>query len=218
MQDVLRTGKLREACRKGGFESARSVLSLYSIKIKADAHLLRISAADTLQAQCEYVDMLELDAKGKPEFMARQIFSEDEKLYFARGLKLYGDMGWPMSVKQIAALMQDAAQRKATRNGGWPLMLLTLFDPDPLHGYRVCVRTAAVRIICVSVHLCFFYCGGVYMEAVMNICIYIESTFLPLSLRPRRLEDRGAVSHVTHLRPWIPKIAPRAQVVQIVKH
>ena len=116
-QDVLRTGKVRESARVGGFEGARSVLSLYARKVRDDTLLWRASPEDTLQAQCEFVGKLELDEKGKPELMARQIFNDDEKLYFARGLKLYADMGWPMSVKQIAALMQDAAQRKATRKG-----------------------------------------------------------------------------------------------------
>jgi hypothetical protein len=143
VQDVLRTGKVRESARVGGFEGARSVLSLYARKVRDDTLLWRASPEDTLQAQCEFVGKLELDEKGKPELMARQIFNDDEKLYFARGLKLYADMGWPMSVKQIAALMQDAAQRKATRKG---VRILLLFAQHSCVAPLICVRMAFVPV------------------------------------------------------------------------
>ena len=40
------------------------------------------------------------------------MFSEDDLDYFARGFKIYGDMGWPMDFEAIRCVFVDAVRRE----------------------------------------------------------------------------------------------------------
>jgi hypothetical protein len=56
------------------------------------------------------VAQLELKVKGNEDLKSRRLFSKDELDYFARALKLYGEMGWPMDYQQIILMFSDAAR------------------------------------------------------------------------------------------------------------
>ena len=99
-------------CEDAGFPSARSSLYAYVKEIRADLTLRRDTPELTLAAQLAHTSVMQLKVKGNADFLLRRIFSADELEFFARSLKLYGDMGWPMDTKQIQIMMSQAASKK----------------------------------------------------------------------------------------------------------
>ena len=58
--------------------------------------LLRNTAAHTRAARLAHIDELLFKEKGNPEWNARTMFSKDALDFFARVVKLYASLGWPM--------------------------------------------------------------------------------------------------------------------------
>jgi hypothetical protein len=112
-QAVLSKGRssARQAALDAGYPSATRKLQDYIKTVKADATLMRATPADTLTARLAYVAAYEHVQKGNADLMSRRIFSGDECLYFARALKVYNDMGWPMDYQAIQLMFSQAAQK-----------------------------------------------------------------------------------------------------------
>lgn len=94
-----------------GFPSARSSLKRYAKDIRNNPSLQDSSAPSTLLLQLAHVSQLQFYEKGNEDMKARRIFSDDELEFFARALKLYGDMGWPMDYTAIGDMMAEAAKK-----------------------------------------------------------------------------------------------------------
>ena len=63
---------------------------------------LRVSPSCVAQA---------LKDKGSDYVCCRRVFTQDDSDYFARALKLYADMGWPMNEKNLSAMFADVAAK-----------------------------------------------------------------------------------------------------------
>lgn len=93
------------------YPSAQRSLERYAKRIRKDASLVRATPQKTLAAQLDYIcNYLDLDQQGHDNLTARRMFSEDELTYFARSLKQYADLGWPMAVPEIQQMMQQAVR------------------------------------------------------------------------------------------------------------
>ena len=111
---VLRKEKAsaREAARAAGYLSATRKLQDYIKAVKADTTLVREQPAETLAARLAHVAAYEHVGKGNTDLTSRRIFSDDERFYFARALKVYNDMGWPMDYAAIQLMFSQAARKK----------------------------------------------------------------------------------------------------------
>ena len=111
---VLRKEKssAREAARDAGYVSATRKLQTYLKAVKADATLVREQPADTLAARLAHVAAYGHVEKGNVDLTSRRIFSVDERFYFARALKVYNDMGWPMDYQAVQLMFSQAAKQK----------------------------------------------------------------------------------------------------------
>ena len=102
----------RKAANDEHCPKAQRNLERWVKAIRADVTLQRSSQQDTLAAQLEHVLTWEQPQKGNAQVRDRRIFSEDELDYFARVLKVYGDMGWPMDREQIRDWFAETAKEK----------------------------------------------------------------------------------------------------------
>ena len=109
---ALRGDPLATVARDAGFPGARDTLRRYRDEINGMAELLRPTPDETLAARLAYVagKVEVLKEKGSDAAAARKIFSVHERAFFARALKLYAELGWPMHVKQIARMFTSAAK------------------------------------------------------------------------------------------------------------
>ena len=98
------------AARDAGFPSAERSLRRYAREIKESRELQRNSPAATLEAQLAYVSSMELKHKGNVDLTSRRIFSDDDLDYFARALKVYAELGWPMDYQAIQLMFSQAAR------------------------------------------------------------------------------------------------------------
>ena len=101
-------------------------------EIRKNESLQREHPEATLAAQLEYLEKLERPNKGNADFAARRLFSEDELEYFARALKLYAEMGWPMDYQQIRLMFSEAAARMNRVDWKWgqPFVCSTSYVAD----------------------------------------------------------------------------------------
>jgi hypothetical protein len=113
VEEVLRGGpgvSSASVAKERKFPSAERSLQRYVADLKAMESLRRPTEAESRAAQIAYAsETLELKQKGNVDLMSRRLFSEDELDYFARALKLYGEMGWPMDYQDIRHMMSQAA-------------------------------------------------------------------------------------------------------------
>lgn len=97
----------RVAAISAGLPSAERSLNRY---LKA---LREKSAAGatprTVAQQLELVEDMEFKEKGNVDLCVRRLFTEDELDYFARAIKLYSEMGWPLDYQQIRCMFSHAA-------------------------------------------------------------------------------------------------------------
>ena len=107
---VCRTSSARKAASDAGFPSAARTLQRHAKKIRAIPSLVCSTAAATLAAQRAHVASLSLAAKGNADLASRRIFSIDDLDYFARSLKVYADMGWPMDLQALRLMFSHAAK------------------------------------------------------------------------------------------------------------
>ena len=107
----------RAACKE--FPSAERSVQRCVLKIRKDESLRREDAEGTLAAQLDYLEGLERSEKGNRDFTARRLFTEAELLYFARALKLYAEMGWPMDYQQIRLMFSEAAAKMQRVDWKW---------------------------------------------------------------------------------------------------
>ena len=114
MLDLVVSGarSARAAAIERGFPSAERTLQRHAKAIRAMPSLQRDTPEATLLAQLAHVANASLDIKGNPDLRSRRIFSTDELDYFARALKLYSDMGWPMDIQAIQLMFSQAAKEK----------------------------------------------------------------------------------------------------------
>ena len=122
---VCRTSSAPKAASDAGFPSAARTLQRHAKKIRAIPSLMRSTAAATLAAQRAHVASLSLATKGNVDFTSRRIFSIDELDYFARSLKVYADMGWPMDLQALRLMFSHAAKdmkRVDWRQGDKPVV------------------------------------------------------------------------------------------------
>ena len=94
-----------------GFLSAKSCLHDYVREIKDNTRLRGATPQLTLAAQVAHASTLTLKTKGNEGLLLRRIFSKDERDFFARSLKRYGDLGWPMDTALIQEMMSTAAKK-----------------------------------------------------------------------------------------------------------
>lgn len=99
----------RRAASAAGMPSARRSISRYVLGVQKDHPAPRDTPAGTLAVRLDHVDAMALKAKGNPNYDARRLFSETEQAYFARALKIYADMGWPMDLQGLRMWFSDAA-------------------------------------------------------------------------------------------------------------
>ena len=107
---ICRTSSARKAAIDAGFPSAARTLQRHAKKIRAIPSLVCSTAAATLAAQRAHVASLSRAAKGNADLTSRRIFSIDELDYFARSLKVYADMGWPMDLQALRLMFSYAAK------------------------------------------------------------------------------------------------------------
>ncbi|KAL1515032.1 hypothetical protein AB1Y20_004098 [Prymnesium parvum] len=100
----------RAAALAAGLPHANRSLDRYLRRVRENASLQCELPAHTTAARLQHVSRLEFKEKGNPGFYDRRLFSDDELDTFARALKLYADMGWPMDLQQIRHMFSQAAQ------------------------------------------------------------------------------------------------------------
>lgn len=101
----------RAAALAAGLPHAERSLNRYLKRVRENTSLQCVSHTDTKVAQLQHASELEFAEKGNPDICGRRLFSEDELEYFARALKLYADMGWPLDYQQIRHMFSHAAAR-----------------------------------------------------------------------------------------------------------
>ena len=82
--------------------------------------------------------------KGNPDFESRRLFSDDNLLYFARALKIYAEMGWPMDYQAIQLMFSEAARDMKLvdwRKGDAPVVSISYVrafvkNAPELHSYK----------------------------------------------------------------------------------
>ncbi len=93
---VLRGTSVRKACEDAGYTWARSVVTMQVAAVHAKSSQKHLSPEVTLESQLAYAAELSFKQKGNLDFTSRRIFGADELEYFARAIKIYGDLGWPL--------------------------------------------------------------------------------------------------------------------------
>ena len=102
------------AAREAGIPSATSSLKTYAKEIRENPALKRDSEAETRKAWVQAAAQVVLKEQGSLNFRARKVFSKSERDYWARGIKLYADMGsWPIDVDALSALFADMRPRRS---------------------------------------------------------------------------------------------------------
>lgn len=101
------------------FPKARSSLERYVSDIRKDPSLQRATPAETLEARVTYALHMEYKTKGNDEIMFKRLFSDDNLAYFARSLKIYADLGWPMDVRAAQRMMSRAAKAMGVTDTMW---------------------------------------------------------------------------------------------------
>jgi hypothetical protein len=105
---VIRKEKsARKAAFEAGFPSATRSLQRFARGIRLK--IKEASPEATVAAQRAHVAQLTLETKGNVDLVSRTLFSGDELQYFARALKLYADLGWPMDYDAIRQMFSEAA-------------------------------------------------------------------------------------------------------------
>ena len=94
----------RRVAADAQYPSAKRSLQRYVKDIRGNVQL------PTIAAQLAHVTTLQLKEKGNPDLVSRRLFTEDELEYFARSLKNYADLGWPMDTHAIRAMFSTAAR------------------------------------------------------------------------------------------------------------
>ena len=104
---------VRAAALTAGLPKAERSLNRYLSDVRKNEALQHSSAAETMSAQINFVkENLEFKEKGNEDLLARRLFSSDELDFFARSLKLFAEMGWPLDYRQIRVMMSEAAAKK----------------------------------------------------------------------------------------------------------
>ena len=85
-----------KAALRVGQPTLRRTVQRYARTIRQNVDLLRNSAAHTRAARLAHIDELLFGEKGNPEWNERRMFSKDTLDFFARVVKLYTTLGWPM--------------------------------------------------------------------------------------------------------------------------
>ena len=85
-----------KAALRVGQPTLRRTVQRYARTIRQNVDLLRNSAAHTRAARLAHIDELLFGEKGNPEWNERRMFSKDALDFFARVVKLYTTLGWPM--------------------------------------------------------------------------------------------------------------------------
>ncbi|KAL1519312.1 hypothetical protein AB1Y20_022839 [Prymnesium parvum] len=106
----------RAAALAAGLPHANRSLDRYLRRVCENASLQCELPANTTAARLQHVSRLEFEDKGNPDFYDRRLFSDDELDTFARALKLYADMGWPMDMQQIRHMFSQAAAQRKLQN------------------------------------------------------------------------------------------------------
>lgn len=109
---VLRGVSVRKACEDAGYPSARSVVTRQVAEIRAKESLQHLSPEVTLECQLAYAAELSFKLKGNLDFTSRRIFGADDLEYFARAIKIYGDLGWPMDYYGIQSMMAAVVKER----------------------------------------------------------------------------------------------------------
>ena len=103
-----KSGGARKIAAADGFPKAARSIERYRDQVVA-AVPPSDSAAATLAARVAHAQRMEFKVKGNVDLTSRRLFSDDELDYFARTLKLYSDMGWPMDYQAIRLMFSQAA-------------------------------------------------------------------------------------------------------------
>ncbi|KAL1527748.1 hypothetical protein AB1Y20_009133 [Prymnesium parvum] len=113
MAEAVLSGKetsARAAALSAGLPRAERTLNRYLKELRDKSSETQVHATSEKAAlQLELVDDLSFKARGNKELCARRLFTEDELDYFARALKLYAELGWPMDYQQIQCMFSRAA-------------------------------------------------------------------------------------------------------------
>jgi len=91
---------VRKAALRVGEPTMLRTIQRYACAIRQDVDLLRNSSARTRAARLARIDELLLKQQGNPEWSARRMFSKDALDFFARVVKLYAKLGWPLDRKR----------------------------------------------------------------------------------------------------------------------
>ena len=101
------------------FPTARASLERYVSEIRKDPRLFCSTPSETRARQIEYAHHLEFKIKGNEDFALKRLFSEDNLAFFARSLKMYADLGWPMDVLATQHMFSRAAKGMGVTNTPW---------------------------------------------------------------------------------------------------
>jgi hypothetical protein len=104
-----RNGGPMKVAEAAGFKKAARSVARYRDEIVNDQTLLRDTAEATLASRIAFVEAMDFKIKGNVDLTSRRIFSADTLDYFARALKRYSDMGWPMDYQAIRLMFSQAA-------------------------------------------------------------------------------------------------------------
>ncbi|KAL1522343.1 hypothetical protein AB1Y20_017335 [Prymnesium parvum] len=100
----------RAAALSAGLPRAERTLNRYLKDLRNKSGEEQLSqTSEKVELELQLVDELSFKACGNKELCARRLFTEDELDYFARALKLYSEMGWPMDYQQIRCMFSRAA-------------------------------------------------------------------------------------------------------------
>ena len=114
------TGEARSVPEAGkSCPTAVRSVQRYLKVIRSDPALQREDQEANLAAQLDHVEEMDLAPKGNPDFNLRRLFSEDELLFFARSLKIFADMGWPLDYQQIRLMFSEAAAKMKRVDWKW---------------------------------------------------------------------------------------------------
>jgi hypothetical protein len=104
-----KSGGPKKVAEAAGLEKAYKTVARYRDAVVADKTLVCATKAETLAARIAFVETMEFKVKGQVDLISRKIFSDDTLDYFARALKRYSDMGWPMDYQAIRLMFSQAA-------------------------------------------------------------------------------------------------------------
>lgn len=110
------TVSVREAARMFNIPTARRTLSDYIKEIKKNINLE--TTEETTAARLAAAASLQFKIKGNLDIKAHELFTQDERDYFAASLQIWGEMGWPMDYDAIKTMMQKALRKKHKGQAG----------------------------------------------------------------------------------------------------